>query len=185
MTNPPEISDEKLFAAYVAGDRAAFRAIFDRHAPTLTRVLLRRVGGAEIVDDLVQETFLQVHRARRDFRNDGRLRPWLVAIALNVMRQHFRRVGRAQEVPLDEQDADAPAAAPHDPVAADRDRRLRAALRQLPEGQRTAIELHWLEGMPFPEVARVVGASPGAGKVRAHRGYATLRTLLEEAGVTK
>lgn len=185
MADPrPEPSDSELFAAYAAGDREAFRRLFDRYGPLLTRVIARRVQGAEIVDDLVQQTFLQVHRARHDFRRDGNLRSWLIAIGLNVMRQHFRRTKRREEVPLADVGEHAPSVPAHDPVAAERRRQLHAALAKLPDKQRTAIELHWLEGLSFPEVAEAVGAKVSAVKVRAHRGYAKLRELLEAAGVT-
>jgi RNA polymerase sigma-70 factor (ECF subfamily) len=180
-----------LFAAYRGGDEAAFRALFDRYAPLLTRVFGRRLSGRAEVHDLVQQTFLLLHRARNDFRADGKLRPWLMTIALNTLRRHLRKTMRAREVPL-EQPADEgssaelgePVAA-HDPVVAERRRRLRAALAKLPEAQRVAIELHWLEGLPFPEVAEIVGASTSAIKVRAHRGYERLRQLLAEEDVTK
>jgi DNA-directed RNA polymerase specialized sigma24 family protein len=60
-------SDEQLMRAYVAGDAAAFRVIFERYAPLLLRAMLRELYVREEANDLVQQTFLQLHRARRDF----------------------------------------------------------------------------------------------------------------------
>lgn len=179
---PSDATDEALFAAYAAGDQRAFQALFARYGPLVTRLVRRRVFDPTDAGDLVQQTFFQLHRARHDFRIDGKLRPWLLTIAMNVVRQYFRRRKRATEVPLHEDGSWMPSTGPHDPVAAERARQLRAALARLPDKQRVAIELHWLEGIPFPEVADIVGASVSAVKVRAHRGYARLRTLLEEMG---
>lgn len=178
------LDDEALFARYVAGEPQAFQALFARFAPLLTRVVRRRVFDAAQGQDLVQQTFLQVHRARFDFRVDGRLRPWVITICMNVVRQHFRRTRRAAELPLEEDGSWLPTVDPHDPVRAEAARQLHVALAQLPDGTRRAIELHWLEGMPFPEVAEALGISTSAVKVRAHRGYKALRDLLERLAVT-
>ncbi len=94
IAKPGEVSDEALFARYVAGDRAAFRLLFARYGPLLRRILARRVRE-DLVDDRVQQAFLQLHRARNDFREGGRLRPWLVALAISFgARQTLRRRSR-------------------------------------------------------------------------------------------
>ena len=87
-------------AAYVAGDRAALDELFQRLAPVLLRVLARQLPNREEANDLVQQTFLQLHRSRNDFREGARLRPWLFTIAINLKREHFRRVKRRPEAPL-------------------------------------------------------------------------------------
>jgi len=171
-------------AAYVGGDRAAFDALFARYAPRLRQMLARRIARADDVSDLVQQTFLQLHRARRDFRVDAKLRPWLYTIALNLARQHFRRRGRRPETGLGEQELPERGGAGN-PERSSVALELRRALAELPAAQREVIELHWFEGLPFKEVAQVVGAGESAVKVRAHRGYAKLRGILGDRGVTK
>lgn len=174
-------SDEALMTAYVAGDRAAFSELFCRYAPRLSRLLSRDLGGRDEVNDLVQQTFLQMHRARNDFRVGARLRPWLFTIALNLKRQHFRRLGRRQESSLDVDGAAEPVASQGDPEADIRDAQLRRAVDQLPASQREVIVLHWFEGLSFREIAEAVGAGLSAVKVRAHRGYTALRQLMADA----
>ena len=98
------MSDEELMAAYVGGDRSAFAELFARYGPRLQRLMQRDMSRAEDAHDLVQQTFLQLHRARNDFRVDAKLRPWLFTIALNLKRQHFRRLGRRPESSLDAED---------------------------------------------------------------------------------
>jgi len=67
-------SDEELMAAYVAGDQAAFEELFRRYAPALLRVIGRQLSSPGEAHDLVQQTFLQLHRARYDFKPGARLR---------------------------------------------------------------------------------------------------------------
>jgi len=174
-------SDEALMAAYVAGDAAAFRELFDRYAPQLYRLVRRRVGSDDDARDLVQQALLHMHRARNDFRADSRVRPWLFTIAMNLVREHYRKRGRRKEQPL-ERDAPLPPDNVETPgtldEAKERAARVRAALSRLPAQQREVIELHWFEHSPYEEIAAIVGASVAAVRVRAHRGYLRLRELL-------
>jgi len=172
-------SDEELMAAYVAGDHTAFAALFRRYAPMLLRLMHHRINRRQDADDLVQQTFLQLHRSRHDFRAGAALRPWLFTIALNLRFQYFRESGRRRETMLDAatiQSARTILDAPQDGV--DHSQEIKLALTKLPSDQREVIVLHWLEGLSFAEVSRAVGASVNAVKVRAHRGYISLRKLL-------
>lgn len=171
-------SDEALMEAYRAGDDHAFRVLFERYADRLYRVLRRQVPSEEDARELVQQTFLHLHRARNDFRSGMRLRPWLFTICLNLKREHFRRKMRRPEAALVLDGHSDPQSPAHDPVRAEWSRRVRSAIEGLPSTQREVIELHWLDGLPFAEVADIVGASVTAVKVRAHRGYERLREML-------
>ena len=175
-------SDEELMAAYVAGDTAAFEELFRRYAPALLRVIGRQLSSPGEAHDLVQQTFLQLHRARHDFKPGARLRPWIFTIALNLKREHYRRLRRRPEAPLELDGRHDPAILPEPPERAENERAVRSALDKLPPDHREVIVLHWFEGLSFPEVSAVVGASVSAVKVRAHRGYVALRKLLAEPG---
>jgi RNA polymerase sigma-70 factor (ECF subfamily) len=174
-------SDEQLMAAYVAGDAAAFRIIFERYAPLLLRAMLRELYVREEANDLVQQTFLQLHRARADFDPGQKLKPWVFTIAMNLKREYFRRKKRRPERSLDAESAVEPAVAALGAAQVDARRTLARVLGGLPADQREVIELHWFDGLEFPEVAEVVGASVSAVKVRAHRGYVRLRQALGDA----
>jgi RNA polymerase sigma-70 factor (ECF subfamily) len=169
--------------AYVAGDSGAFRIIFERYAPVLLRAMLRELYVREEANDLVQQTFLQLHRARRDFDSSQKLKPWVFTIAMNLKREYFRRKKRRPERSLDAGSAPEPAVAARGAEQVEARRSLMRALEQLPSDQREVIELHWFEELEFPEVAQVVGASVSAVKVRAHRGYVRLRATLGEAAL--
>ncbi len=176
----PLRSDEQLMSAYVAGDAAAFRLLFDRYAPILLRAMLRELYVREEANDLVQQTFLQLHRARFDFDPGQKLKPWLFTIALNLKREYFRRKKRRPERTLELDAALEPSVGALGAAQVEARRTLGRALAVLPPDQRRVIELHWFDGLDFPEVAEVVGASVSAVKVRAHRGYVRLRQVLGE-----
>jgi RNA polymerase sigma-70 factor (ECF subfamily) len=174
-------SDEDLFAAYVAGDALAFGRLVSRWTPTLRGILARGGAPPSEVDELVQEVFLRLHRSAADFRPGSQLRPWLLTIALNLKRESVRqRVRRSSLAPMD-RDRDPETVAGR---GASSDSRLdvEAALGRIPEAQRQVIELHWFAGLPFQDIAEAVGASVGAVKVRAHRGYEAMRALLLGGG---
>jgi len=166
-------------AAYIAGDAGAFRELFSRYSPLLYRMMLRDLRRPEEARDLVQQTFLHLHRARMDFDSRLRFRSWIFTIALNLKREHFRKVRRRPESPLEAAGTPEPALGSHGDRAEARQAILRG-LEQLHRDQREVIELHWFDGLSFAEVAEVVGASVAAVKVRAHRGYVALRRLLDE-----
>jgi RNA polymerase sigma factor (sigma-70 family) len=171
------MTDEELMIAYADGAEDAFRELFRRYTPTLIRLVQRHVGRPADAQDIVQQTFLQLHRARRDFRRETRFRPWITTIALNLARDLLRRRGRRPETMVDEETL--PARDPAPAEGREAARRVRSALSELPRDQREVIELHWFEQLSFDEIAKVVGVTSGAARVRAHRGYVALRRCLD------
>ncbi|MEL6546503.1 MAG: RNA polymerase sigma factor [Myxococcota bacterium] len=173
-------TDEQLMSAYCAGDQAAFRELFGRYGERLALAALRIVGDEAAARDVVQQTFLQLHRARNDYDPSRSFRPWLYTIAMNLARDERRRQGRRREDALDmEPEADLGAQHPEQVVATQERRRVMAsALATLSEDQRQVVVLHWYEGLSFPEIAQTTGAGLSAVKVRAHRAYKKLRAVL-------
>jgi len=165
--------------AYVAGDQNAFRELFARYAPLLARAVRAQVSSDDESRDLVQQTFLQLHRARHDYRRGEPLRPWLFTIAYNLIRDRWRAQGRRREVPLEQAPPPVETTTPADTLQEHRRAAsVRAALEALSADQRMVIELHWFAGVPLPEVAATLGVSLSAVKVRAHRAYERLRANL-------
>lgn len=173
-----ERSDEELMASWRSGDRQAFEHLFRRHAPRMRGYFIRTGVRPQAAGDLVQQTFLHLHRARADFRAGSRLRPWLYTIAANVRRMHFRRAGRKPEAEWNPQSHGEPSVSPQ--ASTPEQRALRRALDQLDAAQRDVLVLHYFEDLPFAEVAEVLGISTSAAKVRAHRAYKRLRAMLDE-----
>jgi RNA polymerase sigma factor (sigma-70 family) len=179
------ISDEAFMLAYCAGDPAAFNELFRRYAPILERVLRRFGPIQDKIADLVQQTFLQLHRARNDFRAGSELRPWLMTIAFNLAREELRRARRRPEAALDSAQEDRLAHPAQEQSRFEARRDLSIALEQLPRDQQEVVRLHFVEELSFDEIGAKVGASTGAVRVRAHRGYAALRKLLSASNVSE
>jgi RNA polymerase sigma factor (sigma-70 family) len=176
------LTDEELMAAYADGDRRSFAALFQRWAPRVHGFFLRALGDPAAADDLLQVTFLNVHRARRTFRPLLSLRAWLFSIAAHALQDELRRRKRLPLAAEDEQKAVADAVVAEDqPVSFESRQRaqtVRAALERLPESQRAVLYLHRFEQMGFAEIARVLGTTEGAVKLRAFRAYERLRREL-------
>src|SRR5205807_4918364 len=96
-------SEEELMGAYVAGDRRAFERLFALLAPRVHGFFLRSFGDRAVADDLLQITFLKMHRARGEFRRGSRVRPWLFAIAARVRLDELRKRYRLAEDAGEEQ----------------------------------------------------------------------------------
>ena len=170
-------------AAYVAGDRRAFEQLFARLAPRIHRFFRRSFRAEATADDLLQVTFLKLHKARETYRPDMRVAPWAFAIAARVRLDEFRRRKRLAE----DGDEEALARADEAHAAQTRERgaldgdtadAVRRAVDALPESQRVVIHLNRFEEMTFAEIARVLGTTEGAIKLRAFRAYGTLRDAL-------
>jgi RNA polymerase sigma-70 factor (ECF subfamily) len=154
--------------------------VYDRHAPRLNAFLLRRTGDSAAAFELTAETFAEAWLSRERFTDRGEgAAPWLFGIARNVLASSIRQASierRARrKVGLDAAD-DVPE--PRAEWLAGFDADLAVALHGLPEPQRSVIEMRVFEGRPFDEVARTLDISPGAARVRAHRGLAALRVSL-------
>lgn len=178
-----EVTEEQLMEAYAGGDTSAFRELFHRLAPVLSRVVRMHASSEEESRDVLQQTFLQLHRSRHDYRKGAPLRPWLFTIAYNLCRDRGRTIGRHREVPLESAPSIAADGTPAEVVEkARRFERLHRALASLPDDQRRVIELHWFAALPLSDVANGLGVSLSAVKVRAHRAYKRLRETLAADG---
>ncbi len=171
---------------YCSGEAAAFRELYAAVAPRLFGYLLRMSRDRAQAEDLLQLTFLKIHRARGAYVIGADPVPWMYAIAHRTFLDAVRKRKRSK-VHLSREGDEMPEAAAHisgKPLedVADRDPEVtRAALRaleELPFKQREAVVLTKLDGKSIAEAAAITGATPGAMKVRAHRGYVALRKAL-------
>jgi len=171
-------TDEELMEAYVDGDQAAFRTLFERYAPILLRLTRRHLRDEELAGEIVQQTFFRLHGARNDFRRGSKLRPWIMTIAMNLVREHWRRTKRRKMTDVEVDTQAAPEADFMPMEIRQRSELLHTALEKLPASQREVVELHWFQERPYAEIALIVGTSEGAVRVRAHRAYSSLKQLL-------
>lgn len=159
------------------GDEHAFRTLYGRHTPALYQFALRLLGGHEHdAEDVVQETWIRAAEALGDFRWEASLRSWLFGIALNVCRNLFRRKDRAW-VTL--QPAHEPATeAPTNVEQLD----LEAAIAALPDGYRTVLVLHDVQGFTHEEIGRKLEISANTSKSQVSRARRALRAALADHG---
>lgn len=172
----PEASDDHLWvAAVLAGDAAAFRVLFDRHAPAVRR-FVRDVGRDEgLADEVTQETFVRAHARLATLRDDQRLRPWLLGIARRVWLEEIRR--RRSRAQLDEVQDHVPS--PETGLLeAERVRVFRAALGRLSEERRGVLLLQLDHELSYDEIASVMAMSPARVRNELHRGRQELRAHL-------
>jgi RNA polymerase sigma-70 factor (ECF subfamily) len=159
-------------------DRPSTEAIWAHFSADLRRFIRRRVADDHAADDLLQETFVRVHRHLPALEDADRVAAWVYQIARNVVRDHHRRaanpvVGLADADPADESE---------DGLGQLRCRAcgwLDEMIGSLPEGYREAVQLAEVESLPQQEVADRLGLSLSGAKSRIQRGRAMLKDALE------
>jgi RNA polymerase sigma-70 factor (ECF subfamily) len=170
--------------AYAEGDDAALGDLYNALGPRLYGFLLRRTRNVQHAEDLVQETFLNIHRARGQFARGADVVPWAFAIARRLCIDEARHGQRADEAHEREALPDVHSrdeSIPDDWLfAREIAEKLEAELGQLPESQRAAFELLRIEGLSHAQAAQVLGTTVSAVKLRAHRAYERLHLALKE-----
>lgn len=180
-------------AAAQRGDGEAYELLLGSLLAPLRGFVRRRGVDDAIVEDIVQEILILLHRARHTWQADRPFDPWLWAIARNATTDALRRQlrERARREPggdaaLERTTADGAGAGYRDAELQLSEReipeRMADALQRLPAAQRQAVELLYVEQLSIAEAAERAGVSPGALKVRAHRGSRALRSALEMEG---
>ena len=171
-------TDETLMARFIRDDdRSSFGRLLRRYAPVATGVAVRLLGSREEARDAVQETFVNILRARSGYRPDSPFGPWFYRILRNVCldllrkRKSYRNAldrfaGEVtkEEVPPQEHGNGFP---------------LLELVGRLPEKDRRVLLLRVVDGLSLGEIAELCGCTEEAIKKRAQRGLKRLRTLME------
>ncbi len=180
-----EISDSDLLRQVAAGDEAALRELFDRHAAWLRLRLLRRTSDSDVVADVLQDTFVAAWSSARKYRGEGDVGAWLWGIAIRRLISRFR--GHKEPSP-----ASAHVISSASPmVQSAEDELLMAvehgdvgsALRRLPPELHAVVQATVLDGLTTKEAARLLGLPQGTVKSRMRAARAQLRGgLIAENG---
>jgi RNA polymerase sigma-70 factor (ECF subfamily) len=170
---------------YAEGADAAFGEVYDLLAPRLLAYFHRLLGDRDRAEDVVQQTLLQMHAARRNYVTGSDVLPWAFAIGRHVAIDAHRRTRNETLFPTAEGDAAAldltvDRASSPDDLAATRQMAdlVRAELDRLPAAQRAAYDLVRTEGLSVANAAEILGTTPTAVKLRVHRVYQMLRAVL-------
>lgn len=179
------MDDASLIPRAAAGDRAAFRALVERHRTMVYRVALQYSGNHHDADDIAQEVFLKVFRSLGSFRQDAQFTSWLYRIAMNACIDHARRAAPlaasaadgGDENPLDALPADAPGPDDH-AYAGELGVVLRDAIERLPPRQRLIFTMRHFEQLKLVEIAEALGLAEGTVKRQLHAAVHRLRATL-------
>jgi RNA polymerase sigma-70 factor (ECF subfamily) len=185
-------SDAAIMLRVAEGDESAFNYLAGKYHRPMIHFLYRMVGNQAVAEELAQEVFLRVYRARGSYRAEARFTTWLYRIATNLAVNHARDTRHersAQTVYLDQPDAETgttPDLADDELTAEQqllRDERMAAIRRHvmaLPERQRTAVLMHKYQGLDYKQIGEVLKLSESATKSLLFRAYQTLREKLKD-----
>lgn len=169
---------------YASGDESAFAELYDALAPRLHAFILRRIRDRSLADDLLQQTFLHIHRARGRFLPDAAVMPWAFAIARRLMIDRSRR--RRSEHPIcttDDDRTSPPGLVSHESAdellhSKELAARFESEFSRLAPRLRVAYQLVNADGLSIAEAAQVLGTTPVAVRLRIHRTYEALRAVV-------
>jgi RNA polymerase sigma-70 factor, ECF subfamily len=162
---------------YQEGDPDAPGVLIRAISPGLLRFFRSQPVSREQADDLLQDTWLRIHRVRHSYRPGDPVLPWIYAIARRARVDGYRRAMRiaAREQPLRSTDAATAHESPrHEPPS------FETLVAALPESQREVITMLKVSELTLEEVARATSSTVGAVKQKAHRAYTRLRALVEK-----
>ena len=162
-----------LMVRYQSGDAGAVDELVRLLSPRLYRFLAAGTNAPQDTEDVFQDCWIRIHRARHTWRPGEPLLPWIYAVARHTKLDSWRRrqARNSREFPVDT----LPEMAAPDAMPAGEDGRLELLLGALPESQREVILMLKVSGMSLEEVARATSSTVGSIKQKAHRAYATLR----------
>ena len=182
-------TDVQLMLDVKAGDEASFDFLLQRYRSPLVNFLNRMVRDQATAEDLAQEVFLRVYRARKQYTPSAKFTTWLFRIATNLALNSVRdnrhhRMGISIDAPADGDDSPPLELKAREMridermIERDRVEIIRRAIWSLPEKQRAAVLLHKYEEMDYGEIAGILDCSEGALKSMLFRAYETLRVQL-------
>jgi len=187
-----QLSDAEIMLRVAAGDEAGFSLLVEKYRRQMVHYMYRMVHNQAVAEELAQEVFLRVYRARASYRAEAKFSTWLYRIATNLGVNHARDTRHergAQAVYLDQPDPEtgiSPDVADSTPNVEQnmlREARL-AAIRKhvmaLPERQRTAVLMHKYQDLDYKQIGAVLKLSESATKSLLFRAYQTLRERLQE-----
>ena len=182
--------DVQLMLAVQRGDRSAFERLFEKHVRGVVGFATQFVGTRARAEELAQDVFLQIYRARARYVPSARFTTWLYRMVTNACLSEVRRADHRHRVQAVDQSEERGLGDLHSEVAARSSEdallsqetlsRLRAVLTDLPPQQRAALLLARLEGLSYDEVATTLACSVSAVKSLIHRATVTLRDRMQE-----
>jgi RNA polymerase sigma-70 factor, ECF subfamily len=161
--------DQTLIECLHERGRDAVEEIVERFSRPIFSFIVRMIGNRDVAEDIFQETWLRVIRSAGSFRGDSKVSTWLFQIALNLCRDHIRKVRKYKEIPLDDMEQLLTIEPAIDPIQMLTAQEVRHMIMELPTKMREVIVLHFYHDLDNQEIAMVVGCPQGTVKTRYHR----------------
>jgi RNA polymerase sigma-70 factor (ECF subfamily) len=187
-----QLSDAEIMLRVAAGDEAGFPLLVEKYRRQMVHYMYRMVHNQAIAEELAQEIFLRVYRARASYRAEAKFSTWIYRIATNLGVNHARDTRHergAQAVYLDQPDpetgvspdvADTTPSVEQNMLREARFAAIRKHVMALPERQRTAVLMHKYQDLDYKQIGAVLKLSESATKSLLFRAYQTLRERLKE-----
>jgi len=181
--------DVSLMLRFQKGEEMAFQELVQRNHARVIGLVYRFISDASDAEDLAQEVFLRIYRARHSYKPTAKFSTWMFRITANVSLNALRsRANRKDDVSIDQVTdfGDGPRALPdhdtkmpdHDLHQAELEEKVREAVSELPEKQQVAVVLNKYEGMSYAEIAQTIGCSTMAVKSLLARARDNLKDRL-------
>lgn len=185
-------SDEELMLSYRGGDEAAFEMLYRRHEKPLLNFFYRVVMNAVEAENLCQETFFRIVRAKKKYEATAKFKTWLFQIALNLCRDRLRRMKHRSHISLNTQassqyDGDIELHELISDPSSDLEKHMeteelgalvQGAITSLPEDEHLVVVLKEYQGTKFSEIANIMNCPIGTVKSLNHRAHEKLRKIL-------
>jgi RNA polymerase sigma-70 factor, ECF subfamily len=159
-------AERQLLAAVRAGDEAAFLTLYRQHTSRLYATVVRLLGRGADAEDAVQETWLRALRGLAGYRGESAFSTWLIGIGIRCALENLRKRPSADGQMIVEASVES---APHTTIDLER------AVASLPDGYRTALVLHDIEGFTHEEISALLGVEPGTSKSQLFHARRALR----------
>jgi RNA polymerase sigma-70 factor (ECF subfamily) len=169
-------SDQQLIEGVVAGDRTALRELYGRHAPWLLLRLRRRSSDPEMVEEVLQDTFVAVWRKAGSYSGRGEVAAWIWGIGVRRLIDRLRKAQRLAKLP--ERRSDVVVSAEDEVLLGVEFGDLAGALSRLSPELRSVVQATVLDGLTTKEAAQLLGIPVGTVKTRMMRARAQLREEL-------
>lgn len=178
-----ESTSAELMLAYAAGNAEAFNQLYLIHKAPMFRFILRQGVAESKADELFQEIWLKVIKARKNYQASAKFQTWLYRIARNHLIDEFRRFGETQLMSLiDDETLDSNHQSPEESIDVERKNNdLLQLIKTLPFEQRQAFILRQETGMSSVDIALVTGTSPETAKSRVRYAINQLKKQLERS----
>ena len=171
-----EQTDEQLMKLYQNGDEEAFKALYRRHSSKIYGFIKKRIGNKEKVAEIYQEVFVKIHKSKALYNETFPVLPWIFTVTKSVLLDEVRKEKNYEILDLEAIERTVALAAPESVTDAI------GMIDRLPDIQKQAIELRYVNDQTFEQIAESLNVKPSNARQIVSRGIKRLRELMGDGG---